>query len=107
MGKNSPRFKSRTKHRVLLSITTGVLLAIFYMLVPDDDPRYLWSMATGYASIILLAVTLFIGPYNVLRRKLNYYSVCPYHDCASHCSITRIFYNQKKFKISNYGTPTS
>lgn len=44
---------------------------VIYALVPGDDKKYLWSMATAYTSIILLGVTLILGPLNVLKNKNN------------------------------------
>lgn len=65
------RFKKRLVHHISLSIATALVLLLFYVAVPGDDKKYLWSMATGYTGLILAGVTLMVGPLNVLRGKRN------------------------------------
>jgi sulfoxide reductase heme-binding subunit YedZ len=67
----STRFKTRAKHHAILITATGLLLLTFIKLIPGDDLKYLGSMATGYVSIILLAITLLIGPFNMYLKKPN------------------------------------
>lgn len=67
----SSRFNIRLKHHLILLIVIGVLLTAFIKLIPGDDLKYLWSMGTGYVSIILLAGTLLIGPINVWAKRVN------------------------------------
>ena len=67
----STRFKTRAKHHAILITVTALLLLAFFKLIPGDDVTYLGSMATGYVSIILLAITLLIGPLNMYLKKLN------------------------------------
>jgi len=65
------RLKRRLFHHVGLTALSAGLLFLFYGLVPGDDPKYLWSMATGYAGLILAGITLSIGPLNVINKKKN------------------------------------
>lgn len=67
----TPRFRTRAKHHAILLIITGALLFIVIKSIPGDDLKYLWSMGTGYVSIMLLAITLLIGPINVYAKRLN------------------------------------
>jgi sulfoxide reductase heme-binding subunit YedZ len=83
----SPRFKVRLKHHFTLLIVTGVLLFLFIRLIPGDDVKYLWSMATGYVSIILLAGTLLIGPFNVYKKRLNPVSTDLRRDIGIWCGL--------------------
>jgi sulfoxide reductase heme-binding subunit YedZ len=83
----SPRFKVRLKHHFTLLIVTGVLLYLFIRLIPGDDVKYLWSMATGYVSIILLAGTLLIGPLNVYKKRLNPVSTDLRRDIGIWCGL--------------------
>ncbi|PZR19699.1 MAG: hypothetical protein DI539_13095 [Flavobacterium psychrophilum] len=83
----SPRFKVRLKHHFTLSIVTGVLLFLFIRLIPGDDVKYLWSMATGYVAIILLASTLLIGPFNVYKKRFNPISTDLRRDIGIWCGL--------------------
>jgi sulfoxide reductase heme-binding subunit YedZ len=68
----------RMKHRVLhhhlaLALVSAVLLFAVYLYVgrTSDDAVFIWSMATAYASMVLLVATLLTGPVNVLRGRRN------------------------------------
>lgn len=52
-------------------IVSALLLGLIYAFVPGNDKKYLWSMASAYTSIILLGVTLILGPPNVLNKRNN------------------------------------
>ena len=84
----SARFRIRLKHHALLLSATSLLLLTVYIIVPGDDKKYLWSMATAYTSIILLAVTLMIGPLNLIRGKLNPVSTDLRRDVGIWCAAT-------------------
>jgi sulfoxide reductase heme-binding subunit YedZ len=57
-------------HSLIIGLSAG-LLFLFYAAVPGDDKKYLWSMATAYTSVVLLGITLIIGPINILKRRNN------------------------------------
>lgn len=82
------RVNIRIKHHTVLTIITGLLLWVIYALVPGDDKKYLWSMATAYTSIILLGVTLILGPLNVLKNKNNPVSSDLRRDIGIWCGLT-------------------
>ena len=84
----SGRFRIRLKHHVLLLSATSLLLLTVYIIVPGDDKKYLWSMATAYTSFILLAITLMIGPLNHVRGKLNPISTDLRRDIGIWCAAT-------------------
>jgi sulfoxide reductase heme-binding subunit YedZ len=65
------RFRKRLKSYIGLIAASAFLLFLFHALVPGNDPRYLWSMATGYTGLIWVGVTLAIGPYNIIRGRNN------------------------------------
>jgi len=88
----SARLKVRLKHHSMLLIATGVLLFLFIRLIPGDDVKYLWSMATGYVAIILLAGTLLIGPFNVYKKSLNPVSTDLRRDIGIWCGITGLLH---------------
>ena len=83
----STRFKTRAKDHAILLIVTGVLFVTFIVLIPGDDVKYLWSMATGYVSIILLAITLLIGPLNIYSKKVNPVSSDLRRDAGFWCGL--------------------
>ena len=59
-----------TRHIILFlaSIVTG---ATFYFSLASKGPLFWLSMATAYASLVLLALSLTIGPWNKLRGRPN------------------------------------
>ncbi len=84
----SVRFVRRLKHHALLLFVTSFLLLTVYTIVPGNDKKYLWSMATAYTSVILLAMTLIIGPLNLVRGKLNPISTDLRRDIGIWCAAT-------------------
>lgn len=82
------RLNTRLKHHVLLFFIVAVLLTAFVKAIPGDDLKYLWSMGTGYVSIILLAVTLMIGPLNIYAKQLNPVSTDLRRDVGIWCGIS-------------------
>jgi sulfoxide reductase heme-binding subunit YedZ len=53
----------------LLSLSTVLLCAIAYWLTPPPDIRHRLSMAAAYAALCFLAVSLMLGPWNVIRSR--------------------------------------
>lgn len=84
----SARFKTRAKDHAILLIGTGVLLVLLIKSIPGDDVTYLWSMGTGYVSIILLAITLLIGPLNIYTKRVNPVSTDLRRDVGIWCGLT-------------------
>ncbi len=56
---------------MILGIVSGLLTAAFYFGLTSTDAVWLLSISTGYVGLALLAASLVIGPYNVLRRLPN------------------------------------
>jgi sulfoxide reductase heme-binding subunit YedZ len=64
------RLGTRFRRQILLAATASALVAsIFVLLDPHQSDRL--SKATAYVGLFYLAVTLIIGPLNVLRRAPN------------------------------------
>lgn len=61
----------RFQRYVVLVTAAAVTTYIAFLLAPGRTTLERLSMATAYASLILLALALIIGPLNVLRAKLN------------------------------------
>jgi sulfoxide reductase heme-binding subunit YedZ len=80
----------RIQHHILIAIGSAALLAIFYAVVPGDDKKYLWSMATGYSGLILLGITLVLGPLNILKKRHNPISFDLRRDIGIWCALIAI-----------------
>src|SRR5260370_1392771 len=61
----------RSARHVTLAALAIAITCLAYAATPPPDVRHRLSMATAYAGLILLAVSLWIGPWNVLRRRPN------------------------------------
>ena len=61
----------RCRRHVLLAGAAAAITFVAYAATPPPDVRHRLSMATAYAGLIFLAVSLGIGPWNVLRRRPN------------------------------------
>ncbi|HEY1575937.1 MAG TPA: ferric reductase-like transmembrane domain-containing protein [Terracidiphilus sp.] len=59
------------RHHVPLLLLSFVWVAVLYQTRPYTDVLSRASFATAYPALALLAVTLLIGPWNLLRRKAN------------------------------------
>jgi sulfoxide reductase heme-binding subunit YedZ len=84
------RLKERIGNHTLTAVGSVVLFALFYFLVPGTDKTYLCSMATGYTSLILLSITLVIGPVNIIRGKINPISTDIRRDVGIWCGLIGI-----------------
>jgi methionine sulfoxide reductase heme-binding subunit len=61
----------RTKRHLFLAALAGLITVSAYIATPPPDVRHRISMGTAYASLVFLAASLWLGPWNVLRRKPN------------------------------------
>ena len=61
----------RSARHVTLAALAIAITCLAYAATPPPDVRHRLSMATAYTGLILLAVSLWIGPWNVLRRRPN------------------------------------
>lgn len=61
----------RITHHLFLFLASCVIGAAFYWGLGSASPIARLSMASAYASLLLLATTLMIGPWNKLRGRAN------------------------------------
>src|SRR5665213_252236 len=54
-------------HHLLLMAAVAVSVFALYVTRPYRDPITRSSFATGYPALLLLVITLWIGPWNLLR----------------------------------------
>ena len=70
------RLRSRIpRHHVPLGIIAVGLTGLLYWLFPGDDPLWKFSISTAYVSLVLLAMTLLLGPFNILTGRRNTTSI--------------------------------
>jgi methionine sulfoxide reductase heme-binding subunit len=62
---------SRLQRQLLLAAIAGGVVLAFYLLTPGSGTLGRLSIATAYAGLFYLAVTLIIGPWNILRGASN------------------------------------
>src|SRR5579884_826419 len=61
----------RTRRHFLLAFTAAVITMIAFAATPPPDVRHRASLATAYAALVFLAASMWLGPWNVLRRRAN------------------------------------
>jgi sulfoxide reductase heme-binding subunit YedZ len=62
---------SRISRHLALAAVAAVGTALLYLATAPPDFRHRLSIATAYCSLLFLAATLFLGPWNTLRRLPN------------------------------------
>jgi sulfoxide reductase heme-binding subunit YedZ len=70
MPKNNYWVRRYRRHFVLVAAAFAIV-CIAYLATPPPDVRHRLSMATAYAGLFFLGVSLWLGPWNVLRRRPN------------------------------------
>lgn len=58
-------------HHSLIFASCAVFLVLLYYSLPQRDAIWKLSFVTAYAALILLTITLLIGPWNTLRGHRN------------------------------------
>lgn len=71
MNIKSGRSLPRIARHVLLGLASGVVVMGFLQFLHSPQLVYQISMATAYGSLFLFALSLTIGPWNVLRHRAN------------------------------------
>lgn len=60
------------RHHLWIGLSAvGLMLAMEWYLRADDDPTHRLSMASAYAGLALLGITLLLGPLRVLRGRMG------------------------------------
>lgn len=72
----NPRWRARLlprlwRHHLPLLLISFACVAVLYQTRPYPDVLSRASFATAYPALALLAITLLIGPWNLLRRNAN------------------------------------
>jgi sulfoxide reductase heme-binding subunit YedZ len=61
----------RLERHLVLAVAAVTTCLLAYAATPPPDVRHRLSMATAYAGLVFLAASLWLGPWNVLRRQPN------------------------------------
>lgn len=61
----------RIRRHAALAIGSAIIVWIGYAAAPPPDLRHRLSLATAYAALVFLAVTLALGPWKVFTRRTN------------------------------------
>ena len=85
----------RSKRHVALAAIAILITFLAYAATPPPDVRHRLSMATAYAGLIFLAASLWIGPWNVLRRRPNPVSFDLRRDVGIWTGILAILHNSR------------
>jgi sulfoxide reductase heme-binding subunit YedZ len=64
-------WRHRLARHLLLAVCAVVVVGVVYGLTPPPDVRHRLSMGSAYAALLFLAVTLWLGPWNILRHNPN------------------------------------
>lgn len=63
-------FQNGTYYKTLwVSVASTILVTVIYLLLDSPDEKFLLGMATAHTGIILLSVTLMIGPLKLIRGR--------------------------------------
>jgi sulfoxide reductase heme-binding subunit YedZ len=61
----------RFRRHIFLAVVAALITTLAYLATPPPDVRHRLSMGTAYAGLVLFAASLWLGPWNTLRRKPN------------------------------------
>jgi methionine sulfoxide reductase heme-binding subunit len=70
-GTQETYWRRRVRRHAMLAALAASILWLVYAATPPPDMRHRLSMATAYASIVFLAASLSLGPWNLLRSRPN------------------------------------
>jgi methionine sulfoxide reductase heme-binding subunit len=66
-----PYWIRRIRRHLWLAALSGIMLALFWVLLPYPGAIARLSFGSAYAGLALLAASLILGPINVLRKRPN------------------------------------
>lgn len=70
-GRRARKGAKRALRHLALGAASALGIGLVALLLSSPDPTFLVSMGTGYVALVLLAVTLLLGPLDVLRGRHN------------------------------------
>ena len=91
--KNNYWLRRFSRHFVLVAAAAAIV-CLAYSATPPPDVRHRLSRATAYAGLFFLAVSLWLGPWNVLRRRPNPVSFDLHRDVSIWTGILAIVHRR-------------
>lgn len=89
----------RIKRHSILAGITGLVIVFFSHVLDTYNLVFILSMSTAYAGMIFIAVTLILGPLNILFNKTNPISTCLRRDIgiwAGMLSVTHVIFGLQR-----------
>jgi sulfoxide reductase heme-binding subunit YedZ len=84
--------QQRWLNHLSLFLGSASSCTFFYWLVPGNDRMYLTSMATAYTGIVLLTLTLAMGPFKIWKGIPNPVSTHLRRDIGIWCGIVSLLH---------------
>ena len=97
--------RRRVVRHILLCAATVAMVLFVYVNVPTDFILRKWNLATAYVALALLALSLLIGPWNVLRSRANPVSIDLRRDIGIWAGILAIVHSVVGLFIHRMGGP--
>ena len=82
----------RSRRHLVLALAAVAATALVFKLTPPPDVRHRLSMGSAYAALLFLAGSLWLGPWNVLRRRPNPVSFDLRRDVGIWAGLLAIFH---------------
>ena len=102
----SPEYIRRRVLRHLLLGAASVAMVLFvYVNVPTDFILRKWNLATAYVSLAFFALSLLIGPWNVLRSRGNPVSIDLRRDVGIWAGLLAVLHSGIGLFIHKMGGP--
>lgn len=116
---NTKRTQKRSKHHIFIALASFCLTGLFYVILLQfyPDPQrwiFRYSLATAYVAAILLATTLTLGAWNILRGRVNPVSSDLRRDAGIWCALFSLAHvafglnvhlqSWKQYFVDNTGT---
>lgn len=90
---------------MLLGASSVAMILFVYANVPTDFILRRWNLATAYVSLAFLALSLLIGPWNVLRARANPVSIDLRRDVGIWGGLLAIVHSAMGLFIHKQGGP--
>ena len=101
----SSYIRQRALRHALLGAASVAMVLFVYVNVPTDFILRRWSLATAYVSLAFLAISLLIGPWNVLRARANPVSIDLRRDVGIWAGVLAIVHSVMGLFIHKMGGP--
>lgn len=102
----SPAYiRQRVQRHALLCAASVAMVLFVYVNVPTDFVLRKWNLATAYVSLAFFALSLLIGPWNVLRARANPVSIDLRRDIGIWAGLLAVVHSVIGLFIHRMGGP--